>query len=209
MITFTEWFPELCEFCLRDGGAFPPNFQHFLATKLYVECECLVVGNGTGISVIKPSLVGLWLRPRTGDEKVRCFFLRHPFERQFVLTTSPSKRLNIETVLIPLDKEGLYFAVVTAFNFVSTPLDGAITEGDRINRFRRNMAHKRRPCVYSSVLNLALIDQGVGIGDPIIIAKLVKFAVFRPVKVIVFTDQGEILHGTTNHGSTLSCQNWP
>ena len=102
LVGFAQGIPTLGEFNLV--GAFLRNFEHPLTTKLYVESETeLRHENFTDLPYHRTKYGGLDFARR---------------RRDFVFM-----RLNMEVVLIPLDRRGLQLCT----NLVSTSLNGAIT----------------------------------------------------------------------------------
>jgi len=112
---------------------------------------------------------------------------------EIVRPISPWRRWSTETVLMPLNR-GSFVVVHTCSTLsdcfqLATSLNAEIqkisknwgfspTEGNRINRSRRNLARKRIPWVCYSTPNLALIGQRGSIQEPPKSQNLPKIVVF-------------------------------
>jgi len=128
-----------------------------------------------------------------------------------------------ETILMPLDRGR--FVVVHPCSTLSdccqlaTTLNAKVqkcqklgfspTEGDRINRSRRNLARKRIPWVCYSTPHLALIGKRGSVQEPPKSQNLPKIVVFGHRKPTQWTHSDEIWHDSVDLGSALAHQIWP
>jgi len=154
-----------------------------------------------------------------------CRFVRHAFfTSEFVRPISLWRRWSIETILMPLDRGR--FVVVHPCSTLSdccqmaTKLTAEVqkmakievfspTEGDNINRLRRNLACKRIPWVCYSTPHLALIGKRGSYRSPQKCQNLPKIVVFGHRKPTQWTHSDEIWPESVDLGSALSHQIWP
>ena len=151
-------------------------------------------------SITVPSLVGLGFHTPPGPPKTlsflsvcllvcpSCFWMS-----EIVHLITPWRHWSTERILIPLDS-GRFVVVHPCSTFsdccqLATPLNAEVpktaknwgfppTEGDRINRSRRNLAIKRTPSVSYSTPNLALIGKRGLVQEPQKCQNLPKIVVF-------------------------------
>ena len=106
-----------------------------------------------------------------------------PLNARTVRPILPWRHWSTETILIPLDRVRFVVMHCTSVQLSQIAancrhhnvpnskknrqnLGFSLPEGDGINRSRRNLARKRRPCVCSSTPNLALISKEAGYISP-------------------------------------------
>ena len=116
---------------------------------------------------------------------------------EIVRLISPWRRCSIETILIPLDR-GRFVVVHPCSTFsdccqLATPLNAevqknskncgfSLTESDRINRTRWNLARKRIPCICYSTPHLALTGKRESVQEPPNLPKIVVFGHQKPTQ---------------------------
>ena len=170
-------------------------------------------------SITMPSLVGLGFHPPPGWPKtlsflsVRlfvCLFVcpSHFWTSEIVRPISLRRHWNTETILMPLDR-GKFVVVhpcstLSACGQMATTLNAEVqkrqklgfspTEGDRINRSRRNLARKCIPWVCYSTLHLAFIGRRGSVQEPPKGQNLPKIVVFGHRKPTQWTHSDEIWH---------------
>jgi len=128
-----------------------------------------------------------------------CLLVRHAFERQRLCARNCTpdfamKASEYRKILMPLDRGR--FVVVQPCSALSdccqlaTPLNVEVqkrptnffspTEGNRINRSRRNLARKHIPRVCYSIPNLALIGKRGSVQEPLKMSKFTQNCGFWP-----------------------------